>query len=214
MRKDDYSSYYSKLSWPAEWKDDHSDSAERFVPVELSPYLNNISFADKVTSANGNLNIWRNSYPIEQAAKIPKDINVGGVRFVFPQIDGRSPDNIRCSGQRIELEINLYDWIYILCAGERRVEDEAILYFSDNSVDFVPFCVSDFWPGAKPRNGELEAIRFNSLNFPRHCEKYIEPAIWRQRIPVARETPILALGLPNNIAAHIFSITCLRSEEY
>jgi len=124
MRKDDYSSYYSKLSWPAEWKDDHSDSAERFVPVELSPYLNNISFADKVTSANGNLNIWR------------------------------------------------------------------------------------------PRNGELEAIRFNSLNFPRHCEKYIEPAIWRQRIPVARETPILALGLPNNIAAHIFSITCLRSEEY
>ncbi len=213
MKANDFSSYYTALSQPGSWEDPQTDRSRRMVTVPLLSYFNNIAFAGLNDLSKGQLNIWRNSYPQEAVANLPGYIDVGRVKFSFPQTDGETPDNIRCDGQRIVLPVDQYDWIYMLCSAERRVEDEATLFFSDGSVDFVPFCVSDFWPGAKGRNGEIEALRFDSLNFPRHRQVRIEPAIWRSRIPVARETPLSAIRLPRNVAAHLFAVTCLRSED-
>lgn len=203
-------SYYASLTVPAKWV--QADAAERMVPIDLTSYLNNVGVTSEPNLANGELNIWRNSYPLDEVRALGEEIDVGGIRFAMPSVDGVGPDSIRCSGQHIQLPTNRFDWIYLLCSSERRVEDEAALHFASGDVDFIPFCVSDFWPGAMGRSGEPEAVRFSALNFPRHRQERIEPAIWRQRLPVARETPLSALRLPNNVAAHVFAITCLLSE--
>jgi len=173
-----------------------------------------IAMAGMDRLAEGRLNIWRNSYPLEEARTLGRDIAVGGMRFQLAPFDGVVADNVRCMGQLIALPPARYDWIYMLCSAERRVEDEAALHFVDGAVDFVPFCIADFWPGARARNGEQEAIRFSAINFPRHRQERIEPGIWRQRLPVSREAALTALRLPCNVAGHVFALTGLLAEDH
>tara|TARA_R110002020_G_scaffold36373_2_gene109283 strand:- start:1884 stop:2453 length:570 start_codon:yes stop_codon:yes gene_type:complete len=184
------------------------------VPIPLETYFNTIAVTGMDRLAEGRLNIWRNSYPLEEARALGREIAAGGMRFRLAPFDGVVADNVRCMGQLVALPPARYDWIYMLCSAERRVEDEAALHFVDGAVDFVPFCIADFWPGARARNGEQEAIRFSAINFPRHRQERIEPGIWRQRLPVSREVALTALRLPRNIAGHVFALTCLLAEDH
>jgi hypothetical protein len=209
-----FSTYHPDRAWPKAWAGGSDHASARMQVIDLEAHFNNVAFAAEPELANGRLNIWQNSYPLAQAQLLPRDLDVGGLRFRWHRPNGRDPDNIRCNGQWITVPPQRYDWVYILASAERRVKDELALVFADGSVDFVEFEIADFWPGATSKAGAREAIRFEALNFPRHVQRAIEPGIWRHRIAVAREAVLSQIRLPDHVAAHIFCMTCLIAEDF
>jgi len=138
---------------------------------------------------------------------------VHGIPFDFPST-GQAADNVRCAGQYVRLPPGLYDWIYVLAAGERRVEDDVALHFDSGDVDFATLRLSDFWAAAAAF-GERLALRTVAMHYPRHVQSDLPGMIWLQRVPVVRyTTKLTAVRLPRNIAAHIFALTAASDGDH
>jgi hypothetical protein len=48
--------------------------------------------------------------------------------------------------------------------------------------------------------------------YPRHEQRNMGPAIWRQRVPVTVPGEVVAVELPDNPAMHVFALTLLTEE--
>ncbi|MFI5836650.1 hypothetical protein ACIA5A_23520 [Micromonospora sp. NPDC051300] len=179
--------------------------------VDLSACFNNTAATTPETTGEGGLNVWRNSFPIEELPDAGEVFRPGAVPFRFPRTGPGRLDNVVCAGQRIDLRPARYDWIYLLACAERRIEDVVHLHYRDGSVDEEWLRVSDFWPASPPRFGELEAVRCERIHFPRHVQPGIGPRIWQQRLPVPRQEELVYLRLPDNIAVHIFAMTAVSN---
>jgi hypothetical protein len=182
-----------------------------WVLLDLVPLYNwdAISFAHNLR--DGAFNVWENSFPAEELPASDSLVHVAGVPFRFPPKEDGRRNNVRCSGERLDLPPGRYDWIYVLAASERRAEDTVYLHFTSGAVEMEWFRISDFWPGAPARFGEVEAFRTRNAHYPRHVQPRVELVIWMQRIPVARQEPLAWLRLPDNIAIHVFAATAVRA---
>ena len=182
-----------------------------WVLLDLAPLFNwdSISFASNLR--DGAFNVWENSFPAEELPESDSLVHIAGVPFRFPSKEDGRHNNVRCSGERLDLPPGRYDWIYVLAASERRAEDTVYLHFTTGAIEAEPLRISDFWPGGPARFGEVEAFRTRNIHFPRHVQPRIEPVIWMQRIPVARQEPLAWLRLPHNIAIHLFAATAVKA---
>ncbi|HEX6291231.1 MAG TPA: hypothetical protein VFZ66_18750 [Herpetosiphonaceae bacterium] len=184
-----------------------------FVLLDVARLFNwdSISYASNLR--DGTFNVWQNSFPAEELPESHSIVEVAGVPFRFPPKEAGHLNNIRCSGERLDLPSDRYDWVYILAASERRAEDIVYLHFTSGAIEMEWLRISDFWPGGPQRFGEVEAFRCKHMHFPRHIQSGQEPVMWMQRIPVTRQEPLAWLRLPQNIAIHIFAATALKTPE-
>lgn len=189
-------------------------SASRPLTVDLTGHFDTTGITAPETLADGAFNVWSNTFPADQLPPIGSAIEVHGIPFVFPARDAKGHDNLRCTRQLIEIPAGRYDWIQVLAAAERRTEDEIQLHYGDGSTDPEWLRISDFWPQTPSRFGERQAFRCSHLHYPRHIQRNMSPVIWRQRVPVPRESALSAIRLPDNPAMHIFAMTLLPSTAY
>jgi hypothetical protein len=176
-----------------------------FRSIEFGAHRNNVGITACAVTGAGRMNVWRNSLPAEEFPGGSRVV-VDGVPFDLPPADGRRPDNVRCAGQLLPVPPGRYDWIHVLACGERRVEDEVVLHFSDETADFEALRVSDFW-AAEPAFGESVAFVSSVMHYPQHVQPDVPAVIWYQRVPVTRRAELVAVGLPRNSAVHIFAAT-------
>lgn len=178
------------------------------VPVDLAGFADNtgITPADRLSA--GAFNIWGNTFPAEELPTAGRVV-VDDIPFRFPAGAAGEPDNVRCAGQLIDVPLGRYDWIHLLAAAERRTEDQLWLHYDGGGVDPEWLRVSDFWPQTPPRFGESLAFRCTRMHYPRHVETRMQPAIWRQRVPVPRQAELSAIRLPDNPAIHVFALTLI-----
>lgn len=155
----------------------------------------------------GAFNVWSNTFPADELPPAGGKVSVHGLPFDFPATDPAGRDNLRCARQLIEVPAGRYDWIHILAAAERHTEDQVLLSYADGAIDPEWLRVSDFWPETASRFGESAAFTCSALHYPRHIQRNMGPAIWRQRIAVPRESDLTAIRLPDNPAIHIFAMT-------
>ncbi|WP_409492254.1 hypothetical protein [Amycolatopsis sp. cmx-11-12] len=160
----------------------------------------------------GAFNVWGNSLPAEELPSAGT-IRVDGVPFDFPATGPDRPDNVRCAGQHITVVPGRYDWLYLLTAAERRVEDEIAFHYADGSVDFEPLRVSDFW-AAPAVFGETSAFTTFAMHYPYHVQANVPAMVWCQRVPLVRRSALAAMRLPRNPAAHIFAATLVVWKGY
>jgi hypothetical protein len=183
--------------------------------VDLTSHLDNVGTSTAANTEVGRFNIWGNSFAAEDLPAAGSDVVVDAVRFRLPPVGSAEPDNVRCAGQYVALEPSAgpddgrYDWLYVLAAAERRVEDEVVLHFADGSVDFEPLRVSDFW-AAPPVFGETTAFE-TLMHYPHHTQFGVPATVWCQRVPVTRRASLIGIGLPHNIALHLFAATLLAA---
>jgi hypothetical protein len=179
------------------------------ITVDLGGHRNNEGITAPAGTARGRFNVWRNSLP---AGELPLGsvLTVGGLGFAFPAAGAGQPDNVRCEGQLVTVAPGRYDWCYLLAAGERRVEDEVALHFTDGSVDFEAIRVSDFW-AAPAVFGEDEAVATTVMHYPQHVQPRVPARIWCQRVPITRRAELRHLRFPHNVALHIFAATLCPS---
>lgn len=184
---------------------------DRFVLLDLQPLFNwdSISYASNLR--DGTFNVWKNSFPAEELPASHSIVEIDGIPFRFPSKEDGQMNNVRCAGERLDVAPGRYDWIYVLAASERRAEDTVYLHFTNGAIEMEWFRISDFWPGAPARFGEVEAFRTRNIHFPRHVQPRIEPVIWMQRIPVTRQEELAWVHLPNNIAIHLFAATAVKT---
>lgn len=161
------------------------------------------------TSAGAAFNIWGNAFPADDLPPPGTPVRLGGSWFWMPPADRDRPDHLRCRGQRIALDGQPIDWIYLLAAAERRTEDPVRLSYADGGVRPQWLRVSDFWPETAPRFGESLAVRCRRLIYPRHSQAGMAPAIWTQRIGVAVPDGVVAMTVPDNPAVHLFAVTLM-----
>jgi hypothetical protein len=171
--------------------------------LALDPFLNNQAATRPENLADGRLNVWRNSLPAQPE---PLDIVVDGVPLRSAQLDGHGPDNLVCSGQRIEVPERRWDWLYVIGCGERRVRDVLAWCFSDGSASRDQIELSDLWEG-KSDYGEELALRTDVIHYPHHVQEGIGITLWCQRVPITRRQPLQAILLPENPAVHLFAMT-------
>lgn len=182
-----------------------------YVLLDLTPIFNNdgISYASNLR--DGGFNVWNNTFPAEELPASLSRIDVAGIPFQFPSKEDGQLNNLVCAGQRIDVPPARYDWIYLLAASERRAEDLAYLHYASGAVDPEWLRISDFWPEAGARFGEIEAFRCAQMHFPRHVQPRVQPGIWLQRLPVPRQEPLASLHLPDHAAIHIFAATAVKT---
>jgi len=192
-------------------RNSRSRVAAIFEMLDLTPLFNNSAFTFAHDLSDGGLNVWENSYPAEVLPPDRPIVEIEGIPFRLPPKESRQPDNVVCNGQMLDAPIDLYDWLYVLAAGERRTEDWVYLHCAGGSVDPEWLRISDFWPEAPARFGEKVAFRFPTLHYPRHIQQNLQPVMWRQRVPIARQEPLARIHLPENVAIHIFAATLVRA---
>ncbi|MFF5846525.1 hypothetical protein ACIP4T_32860 [Streptomyces massasporeus] len=176
--------------------------------LDLRPHLDNTGITRPDDLGAGAFNVWSNTFPAQHLPPADPDgtVDVGGVPFRFPaQLKG--PDNLRCTGQRLDVPKDRYDWIYLLAAGERRTEDVLHLHFADGTADPEWLRVPDFWPQTPPHFGFTSGITFPVMHYPRHIQRDMSPSLWRVRVPVPREAELTGIHLPDNPAIHVFALT-------
>jgi hypothetical protein len=169
----------------------------------LDPFLNNQAATRPDNLADGRLNIWRNSLPAQSE---PLEIVVDGVPLRSTRLDGHGPDNLVCSGQRIEVPERRWDWLYVIGCGERRVRDVLTWHFCDGSASRDQVELSDLWEGRSDYGEEL-ALRTDVIHYPHHVQERIGITLWCQRVPITRRRPLRAIVLPENPAVHLFAMT-------
>lgn len=177
----------------------------RFLPMPIGEHFNNWAISPADDTSVGGFNVWGNSFPAGHLPTPGSRTSVSGVPFDFPSPTGAG-DNVRCSGQLIELPAGRYDWLHLLTAAERRTEDSITLHFDDGDVDFEAFRVSDFW-AAPARFGERCAFMTTEMHYPHHVQSDLSALMWSQRVPVTRCQRLTAIRLPRNIAIHVFALT-------
>ncbi len=182
-----------------------------FRAMDLDPSRNNVGITAVADIASGRLNVWRNSAP---AAELPAGevVTVDAVPFAFPRVDRDRPDNVRCDGQLVAVVPGRYDWLYVLAAAERRVEDEVAVHFADGSVDFEPLRISDFW-AASAAFGETLAFATSAMHYPGHVQPGVSAMLWCQRVSITRRAELTAVRWPRNIAVHVFAATLCPAPE-
>jgi hypothetical protein len=174
-------------------------------PVDLRPYLNNVGVTTIVDTGSGHFNVWRNSFAAEDLPERESRTVVGPITFQLPNLGSTEPDNVRCDRQYIPVPPGHFDWLYVLGAAERRVEDLVALHFADGAVDFEPLRLTDFW-AAPPAFGETLAFE-TVMHYPQHVQFGVPARMWCQRVPVVRRARLTGVRLPANAAAHIFAAT-------
>jgi hypothetical protein len=173
--------------------------------VDLRPYLNNVGVTTIAETGAGHFNVWRNSYAAEDLPDQDEWTVVEAVTFQLSNLGSAEPDNVRCDRQYIPVPAGHFDWLYVLGAGERRVEDVVALHFTDGTVDFEPLRLTDFW-AAPPAFGETLAFE-TVMHYPQHVQFGVPARMWCQRVPVVRRASLSGVRLPANAAAHIFAAT-------
>lgn len=173
--------------------------------VDLRPYLNNVGVTTTADIGCGHFNVWRNSFAAEDLPEAGSRTVIGSITFQLPVLGNTEPDNVRCDGQYIPVPPGYFDWLYVLGAAERRVEDQVALHFADGRVDFEPLRLTDFW-AAPPAFGETLAFQ-TLMHYPQHVQFGVPARMWCQRVPVVRRARLIAVRLPANAAAHLFAIT-------
>lgn len=186
-------------------------TASRPVTVDLTAYFDTTGITAPDALADGAFNVWSNTFPADELPAPGSVVDVHGIPFDFPVKDPEGRDNLRCVRQLIDVPVGRYDWIQLLAAAERRTEDEVQLHYRDGATDPEWLRVSDFWPQTASRFGESAAFRCRNLHYPRHIQREMPPVIWRQRVPVPRESELMAIRLPDNPAIHIFAMTLVPS---
>lgn len=184
---------------------------DRFVVLDLSSHFNNDAIAYATNLRDGGFNVWGNTYPAEALPPSLSVVDVLGVPFRFPPKEDGHLNNVVCAAQYVEVPEGRYDWIYVLAAAERCAEDVVYVHYADGAVDPEWLRISDFWPDSPARFGEVPAFRPPALNYPRHVQRDLSPIMWRQRVPVTRERPLVGFTLPENDAIHILAATVWRS---
>lgn len=184
--------------------------SDTFLPLDLTGHYDNDAISYARNLRDGRFNVWWNTFPAEELPDSHQMVEVGGIPFCFPPKEDGQMNNLVCSGQVLEVPSGLYDWIYLLAAGERRSEDFVYLHFASGAVDPEWLRVSDFWPGPS-RFGEPVAFRTQNMHYPHHIQRNHQPTIWRQRVPVTRHDTLRAIHLPANASIHIFAATLVRS---
>ena len=184
--------------------------AADFTCVDLTPYFNNVALTTPLNTHAGAFNVWGNSLPADE---LPggRRTTVDGVPFDVPVATSDRFDNIRCSAQLIPVPPGSYDWIYLLCAAERRVEDEMALHFAGGAVDFEPLRVSDFWV-APAIFGETAAFTTTAMHYPYHVQRNVPATVWSQRVPVTRKGKLRLIRFPDNVAVHVLAMTLCGSD--
>ena len=180
-----------------------SPETQRFV--DLSAHCNNIGSTAAGHTKPGAFNIWGNSFPAEELGPGGR-IVVDGVPFLMPATGTGRPDNVRADGQYVELPEGRYDWLYVVGAAERRVEDEIAFHFADGAVDFEPLRLSDFWV-APAVFGESAVVATRVMHYPLHVQRDVSAMLWCQRVPVVRRAVLRGARLPRNPAVHLFAAT-------
>ena len=181
------------------------------LPVPLSAHLNNVGVTSRRDTGSGAFNVWGNSFAAEHLPGAGPVV-VDGVSFDHPAVGTGEPDNVRCEGQLLEVPPGAYDWLYLLAAAERRAEDELALHFEGGAVDFEALRISDFW-ASEAAFGERVAFESPVMHYPRHVQPKVSALLWIQRVPVTRRATLEAIGLPRNVAVHVFALTLRRRSE-
>jgi hypothetical protein len=183
-------------------------------PVELSRRFDGFGITSAADPAAGAFDVSGSSFPAEDLPRGPALVEVDGVVFRFPDAELGQPDNLRCRGQRLELPVGLYDWIYVLAASERRSEDPLVLEHAAGCTSRQWLRVSGFWPESGARFGELLAFRCRALHARGGVRRTMAPTIWRARVGVPLRRPLRALRLPENPAVHLFALTLVSEHAH
>ena len=177
------------------------------VRIALDAWLNNRGGSPRTDLSAGEFNVWGNSFPAAQLPRPGEVFHAERCEFVLSR-SARGADNVRCSGQYIPVAPGRYDWIYVLAAGERRVEEQVGLHFADDAVDIEELCVSDFW-AAEAAYGESPAADCPVMHYPHHVQHGVPARLWCQRIPVVRRGELVGIRLPEDRALHVFALTLM-----
>ena len=181
-------------------------------PVDLSRRFDGFGITSADNPGAGSFDASGHSFPAEDLPSGPALVDVGGIVFRFPDAELGQPDNLRCRGQRLELPVGLYDWIYVLAASERRSEDVLVLQHAGGGTSRQWLRVSGFWPESEARFGESLAFRCRALHSRTGAQRTMAPSIWRARVGVPVRRPLRALWLPENPAIHLFALTLVSED--
>lgn len=177
------------------------------TPLHLATYYNNQSATTSANLDAGRLNIWRNSIP--RIAKLVSVID--GVRLSTSAMTGKGFDNVVADGQTIDIAPRRYDWLYLIAAGERALEDELTFVHSGGFSSRGTIRISDLWHGDS-RFGEEVAHRSAMTHYPNHVQQGLSITLWAQRVAISDRRPVSAVTLPFNPALHIFAATLVGRE--
>jgi hypothetical protein len=177
-----------------------------YTVVDLSAHFNNRAISGPRDLQEGGFNVWGNSFPADQLFPPDVPFETHGVPFVRSKPTPVG-DNVRCSGQYVELRPVRCDWIRLVVAAERRAEAEVTLHFDSGAVDFEVLRVSDFWAEAPAAFGEGVVVSTTVMNYPHHVQPRVSAQLWEQRLPVTRRERLVGIRLPRHIAVHVFAMT-------
>lgn len=182
-----------------------TSGGRNYALLELDDVFDNDSISWATDPGDGAFNVWGNTLPAEGFPPA-REHELAGVPLRLPPLDDGVANALVCRRQLLELEPRRCDWIHALAASERRTEDVVQLHYADGSVDPEWLRVSDFWPSSA-RFGELEALRFDVMHYPRHVQPRVQGRVWLTRIPVPRRCDLRAIRLPENVAMQLFALT-------
>lgn len=178
------------------------------VGIDLRPLFNNQAATNQQTLADGRFNVWRNSWPADETSVI--SASDGRVNLQTARFDGMRNDNVQCRGQFLSVPNTAqYDWLYLLCASERRSLSTFVFFFTDGYVWEQKVAVSDLWEGS-PGHGELLASRSATVHYPHHVQRNLGLTIWLQRVAIQPMLNLEYIQLPDNPGLHLFDARLVR----
>jgi len=177
------------------------------VFVDLSSIFNNKGFGSFSNQTyNADLTGLNQYFHLEGAP--PAGLSeFGGMQFNFPEVAGKSMDNVSCMGQRIIVPNGIYKKIMFLgCADTGNFSDRITLEYEDGFTQMIPLEFSD-WT-MSPVFGETQVWKGNwILNKEEKMTKYIGVYLYAKKYTLNGQKNVTAIYLPSCPNLHIFSIT-------
>ncbi len=192
----------------------------RQAPINLAPLFDNDGVSSAARPADGNFDCPDHPADIPGSTYPAEFLPPGGqafaaatqpaVRFLFPPLRDREPNNVMCAGQKIDVPPGRYAAVWLLGAGENGEQKGVLrLQYDDGRVDqtirFPDWCAA--------AQGEATAAITCPFRYSWHAD---ERKMKREDIPCrlfalpVRADPkrtLESLRLPYNTRLHVFAIT-------
>jgi len=179
-----------------------------FVPLDLTPHLNNNGVSTAANPADANFDGAGNSYPAE-ALPPAGPVTYHGVPFVFPGAADGAPDNALCRGQSIAVPPGRYSKVWFLAASTTyNTYPNPGASYADGADVPMPLPVTEWTRGSAAFN-DIEVVGVPYRHGPAGRDER-PVGIYLQVADLDPSTDLVSLTLPNTASQpqlHVFAVS-------
>ena len=190
---------------------------EAVVRLDLAKLLNNDGISSDPAKKDGNFDLPNlasgSGYPADQLPASGAELALkapAGLVFRFPDKADGKPNNLRCTGQRIDVPAGIYATLWLLAAADTNNQEGAARLVYEKGEEPAALRVTDWCQ--EPKLGETEAVRCTARHTWDGKREDKACRIWAVAAPLRRE-PLKAIELPKNERIHVFAATLVRATE-